>query len=69
MAQDADSTAVATSSVENKEGDVNVNELVFGHIGDAYEWHIATLGNTVVSIPLPVIVHSSRGLTLPDPPS
>lgn len=61
MAQNADSTAVAaaTSSVENKEGDVNVNELVFGHIGDAYEWHIATLGNTVVSIPLPVIVHSS----------
>ena len=61
MAQNADSTAVATSSVENKEGDVNVNELVFGHIGDAYEWHIATLGNTVVSIPLPVIVHSSTG--------
>ena len=61
MAQNADSTAVATSSVENKEGDVNVNELVFGHIGDAYEWHIATLGNTVESIPLPVIVHSSTG--------
>ena len=61
MAQNADSTAVATSSVENKEGDVNVNELVFGHIGDAYEWHIATLGNTVVSIPLLVIVHSSTG--------
>ena len=25
-------------------GEVNVNELVFGHIGDAYEWHIATIG-------------------------
>lgn len=41
--------------------DVDVNHLVFGHIGDAYEWHIVTLGDKVVSIPLPVIVHSSTG--------
>ena len=58
MAQNADSTAVAASSEQNQTEDISVNELVFGHIGDAYEWHIATLGNTVVSIPLPVIVHS-----------
>ena len=61
MAQNADSTAVAASSEQNQTEDISVNELVFGHIGDAYEWHIATLGNTVVSIPLPVIVHSSTG--------
>ena len=42
-------------------GEVNVNELVFGHIGDAYEWHIATIGGKTLSIPLPVIVHSSTG--------
>lgn len=46
---------------QNAEEDVNVNELVFGHIGDAYEWHIATLGETSISIPLPVIVKSSTG--------
>ena len=49
MAQNADSTAVAASSEQNQTEDISVNELVFGHIGDAYEWHIATLGNTVVS--------------------
>lgn len=42
-------------------GEVNVNELVFGHISDAYEWHIATIGGKTMSIPLPVIVHSSTG--------
>ena len=48
----------ATVKAQAAEGDVDVNELVFGHIGDAYEWHIATFGNTEVRIPLPVIVKS-----------
>ena len=38
---------------------VDVKEIVFGHIGDSYEWHITTWGETHVTIPLPVIVHSS----------
>ena len=42
-------------------GEVNVSHLVFGHIGDAYEWHIVTWGDTEVKIPLPVIVRSSTG--------
>ena len=46
---------------ESKAADIDVNELVFGHIGDAYEWHIATFGDTPVSIPLPIIVRSSTG--------
>ena len=29
----------ATVKAQAAEGDVDVNELVFGHIGDAYEWH------------------------------
>lgn len=41
-------------------GSVDVKEIVFGHIGDAYEWHITTWGHTHVTIPLPVIV---RGQT------
>ena len=43
------------------EGEVDVNELIFGHIGDAYEWHIATFGDVHLTIPLPVIVKSSTG--------
>ncbi len=66
-AQTADSrsteevAAVGASGQEKTDGDVDVNELVFGHIGDAYEWHIATLGGVELSIPLPIIVHSQTG--------
>mgnify|MGYP000417519176 FL=1 len=51
----------ALTKAQAAEGDINVNELVFGHIGDAYQWHIAKFGDTEVSIPLPVIVKSSTG--------
>ncbi|MDL2213331.1 F0F1 ATP synthase subunit A [Bacteroides sp. OttesenSCG-928-N06] len=39
---------------------VDVKGIVFGHIGDAYEWHITNWGNTPISIHLPVIVYSSN---------
>lgn len=51
---------VPTVSANEHEGEpVNVKEIVFGHIGDSYEWHITTWGETEVRIPLPVIVYSS----------
>lgn len=53
--------AQKTEATAEKSDDVDVNELVFGHIGDAYEWHIVTLGHTELSIPLPVIVKASDG--------
>ena len=40
---------------------VDVAELVFGHIGDSYGWHITTWKGQHVTIPLPCIVHSSTG--------
>lgn len=51
----------AGSAPQEGEQELDVNELVFGHIGDAYEWHVVTLGDTELSIPLPVIVKSSTG--------
>ena len=39
---------------------VDVQEIVFGHIRDAYEWHLFTYGDAHVSIPLPVIVYSAN---------
>ncbi|MEI7676015.1 MAG: F0F1 ATP synthase subunit A [Bacteroidales bacterium] len=36
----------------------NPKELIFHHISDAYEWHITTIGETQISIPLIVIVYS-----------
>lgn len=46
------------TSAEQQENTVDVKEIVFGHIGDSYEWHITTWGKTNVVIPLPIIVFS-----------
>ena len=45
---------------EEEEG-VDISEIIFGHIEDAYEWHITDIGDVKLSIPLPVIVKSSTG--------
>ena len=34
----------------------DLNHYIFGHIGDAYEWHITTIKDKHISIPLPCIV-------------
>ena len=44
--------------VPSRAEDLDMNEYLFGHVGDSYEWHITTIGGHPVSIPLPVIVHS-----------
>ena len=46
---------------ESASGELDINEYLFGHIGDAYQWHITRIGDKEISIPLPVIVHSSTG--------
>ena len=38
--------------------DLDMDEYLFSHINDSYEWHITTVNGNPVSIPLPVIVHS-----------
>lgn len=48
-------------NVSQEEKDVDVAELVFGHIGDSYGWHITDWNGKHVTIPLPCIVHSSTG--------
>jgi F-type H+-transporting ATPase subunit a len=52
------SFVVLPASAESDHETVNVKEIVFGHIGDSYEWHITTWGDTQIRIPLPVIVYS-----------
>ena len=42
------------------EGAFDAGKFVIEHVLDAYEWHIFTLGKTHVSIPLPVILISSK---------
>lgn len=47
-------------SIPSKENTVDVKSIVFGHIGDSYEWHITDIGQTSIRIPLPVIVYSEN---------
>lgn len=45
---------------ENSEN-LNVKDLILEHLADAYEWHICTIGNSHISIPLPIIVFGQDG--------
>lgn len=38
------------------EEDIDMKSYIFGHISDAYEWHICTIGGKEISIPLPCII-------------
>lgn len=47
---------------QNADGEeLNVQEVIFGHINDSYEWHITNIGKKSIAIHLPVIVRSSTG--------
>ena len=47
--------------VDSPQDDVNVSEMLFGHIGDSYGWHITDWKGKHLTIPLPCIVRSSTG--------
>ena len=53
--------AIAEAEPLVEEQELNVKEVVLGHITDSYEWHICTVGEHHVTIPLPVIVRSQSG--------
>ncbi len=44
---------------EEKEG-FNTGEFILDHVGDSYDWHVATFGDFHLSIPLPVILYSKN---------
>ena len=64
-ATEADTLRVASqkvaseSSHEEKKGYDPVR-MIFDHISDSHEWHIMTLGETHVTVPLPVILYSKE---------
>ena len=41
--------------------EIDVGEILFGHIGDSYGWHITDWKGSHVTIPLPCIVRCSTG--------
>ena len=55
-------TGRAGDGVEHEHSsEIDVGEILFGHIGDSYGWHITDWKGKHVTIPLPCIVHSSTG--------
>lgn len=38
----------------------DATKVIFEHLNDSYEWHITTLGEKHISIPLPVILYSEN---------
>lgn len=53
--------ATETDTIAATEEKLDVKAMIFDHVGDAYEWHITTIGHTHVSIPLPIIVIGTNG--------
>ncbi|MBQ9362444.1 MAG: F0F1 ATP synthase subunit A [Bacteroidaceae bacterium] len=52
--------SLSVNAAQKKE-DLHVSEIIFGHLGDAYEWHIAGQ----VALPLPCILYSrEQGLDI-----
>ena len=45
---------------EEKEGGVNLKEILFGHIQDSYQWHVTDFGGHALIIPLPMIFYSQQ---------
>jgi F-type H+-transporting ATPase subunit a len=39
-------------------GEIDAQAIIFSHIKDSYEWHITKIGETHVTIPLPIIAYS-----------
>ena len=44
-----------------QEEELDVKQVVLSHIADSYEWHICSVGERHISVPLPVIVRSQSG--------
>ena len=57
--------AATAPAEEHGEKKFNASEVIFGHISDAHDWHFFSVGETHVSLPLPVILYSpERGVSV-----
>lgn len=58
----AEAVAVEQAIEASEQGEeLDVKSVVLGHIGDSYEWHICTVGDKHITVPLPVIVRGEDG--------
>lgn len=53
--------AASANEHKSEEGGVNITEIVFGHINDDYNWHVCTINEKHINIPLLCIVKGQNG--------
>lgn len=59
---EAQTEAVEEAIEASEQGEeLDVKQVVLSHIADSYEWHICSVGERHISVPLPVIVRSQSG--------
>lgn len=59
---EAQTEAVEAAIEAPEQGEeLDVKQVVLSHIADSYEWHICSVGERHISVPLPVIVRSQSG--------
>lgn len=49
---------LAAEETHGNDEPLDVKEMILEHLGDAYEWHVTTIGDMHLTVPLPVIVYS-----------
>ena len=52
-AQEAEDSAASDSQTHEE---IDIKELILDHLADTYEWHLFTINEKAVSIPLPIIL-------------
>ena len=57
-----DSVALNGGKASSVEKPFNAGDMILEHILDSHVWHIAKIGHTHISIPLPVILYADGGI-------
>ena len=47
---------------EGAKKEENIGDIILHHVGDSHEWHFFSVGETHITLPLPVILYSDNGL-------
>ncbi|HLS71694.1 MAG TPA: F0F1 ATP synthase subunit A [Chitinophagaceae bacterium] len=47
-------------AIVNTEEELNISEIIFGHIYDSYEWHVFKVGNFELNIHLPILIYDTE---------
>lgn len=58
LAQEASNNTLPNKKQEVKE--IDIRSLILEHLTDSYEWHLFTINDKAITLPLPVIVYSKE---------